>query len=101
MTQNASTTGPLIIQSDHTFMLETAHPQYADCRDFLALFAELVKSPEFIHTYRVTPLSMWNAAARLTWRLPKSRMGSNGFPAMNHRPMCLPICGSGMACTAG
>jgi DNA excision repair protein ERCC-3 len=39
------------------------HPHYADCRDFLAGFAELVKSPEFIHTYRVTPLSLWNAAA--------------------------------------
>ncbi len=55
--------GPLIIQSDRTLMLETAHPEYTDCRDFLGLFAELVKSPEFIHTYRVTPLSMWNAAA--------------------------------------
>ncbi|BBO83741.1 DNA repair helicase XPB [Desulfosarcina ovata] len=63
MTQAIVDTGPLIIQSDHTFMLETAHPRYADCRDFLASFAELVKSPEFIHTYRVTPLSMWNAAA--------------------------------------
>ncbi len=58
-----SANGPLIIQSDRTFMLETAHPQYSACRDFLAQFAELVKSPEFIHTYRVTPLSMWNAAA--------------------------------------
>lgn len=55
--------GPLIVQSDHTLMLEVEHPQYADCRDFLAGFAELVKSPEFIHTYRVTPLSIWNAAA--------------------------------------
>jgi DNA excision repair protein ERCC-3 len=44
-------------------MLETAHPLYGPCRDFLVLFAELVKSPEFIHTYRVSPLSMWNAAA--------------------------------------
>jgi len=55
--------GPLIVQSDHTLMLEVEHPQYAACRDFLVLFAELVKSPEFIHTYRVTPLSLWNAAA--------------------------------------
>jgi DNA excision repair protein ERCC-3 len=54
---------PLIIQSDRTFMLEVEHPGYVECRDFLALFAELVKSPEFIHTYRVTPLSLWNAAA--------------------------------------
>lgn len=58
-----SNSGPLIIQSDHTLMLEVAHPRYAECRDFLATFAELVKSPEFIHTYRVTPLSLWNAAA--------------------------------------
>ena len=55
--------GPLIIQSDYTFLLEVEHSQYADCRDFLLLFTELVKSPEYIHTYRVTPLSLWNAAA--------------------------------------
>jgi DNA excision repair protein ERCC-3 len=55
--------GPLIIQSDHTLMLEVVHPQYEAVRDFLVQFAELVKSPEFIHTYRVTPLSLWNAAA--------------------------------------
>ena len=55
--------GPLIVQSDHTLLLEVEHPQYAECRDFLVLFAELVKSPEFIHTYKVTPLSLWNAAA--------------------------------------
>ena len=54
---------PLIIQSDRTLMLEVGHPGYVECRDFLVLFAELVKSPEFIHTYRVTPLSLWNAAA--------------------------------------
>jgi DNA excision repair protein ERCC-3 len=56
-------TGPLIVQSDHTLLLEVQHPQYTECRDFLVLFAELVKSPEFIHTYKVTPLSLWNAAA--------------------------------------
>jgi DNA excision repair protein ERCC-3 len=56
-------TGPLIVQSDHTLLLEVQHPQYIECRDFLVLFAELVKSPEFIHTYKVTPLSLWNAAA--------------------------------------
>lgn len=55
--------GPLIIQSDHSLMLEVVHPQYEPARDFLVQFAELVKSPEFIHTYRVTPLSLWNAAA--------------------------------------
>ena len=55
--------GPLIIQGDHSMMLEVSHPQYAACRDFIATFAELVKSPEFIHTYRITPLSLWNAAS--------------------------------------
>lgn len=54
---------PLIIQSDHTILLEVDHPSFHEVRDRLALFAELVKSPYFIHTYRVTPLSVWNAAA--------------------------------------
>ena len=54
---------PLIVQSDHTVLLEVDGPRYADARDALAPFAELVKSPEHIHTYRVTPLSIWNAAA--------------------------------------
>jgi DNA excision repair protein ERCC-3 len=58
-----SPNGPLILQSDRTLMLEVAHPEHSECRDFLTTFAELVKSPEFIHTYRVTPLSLWNAAA--------------------------------------
>ncbi len=55
--------GPLIAQSDHSLLLEVEHPQYAQCRDFLVTFAELDKSPEFIHTYRINPLSLWNAAA--------------------------------------
>ncbi len=63
MASEFNASGPLIVQSDRTFMLETAHPLFTECRDFLALFAELAKSPEFIHTYRVTPLSLWNAAA--------------------------------------
>jgi len=54
---------PLIIQSDHTVLLEVDGPRAADARDALAPFAELVKSPEHIHTYRITPLSIWNAAA--------------------------------------
>ncbi len=54
---------PLVVQSDHTLMLEVEHPQYKEARDFLGPFSELVKSPEFIHTYRITPLSLWNAAA--------------------------------------
>lgn len=54
---------PLIVQSDRTVLLETANPKFEEARDALSLFAELVKSPEHIHTYRVTPLSLWNAAA--------------------------------------
>ena len=52
---------PLIVQSDHTVLLEVDHPRYEDARDSLLAFAELVKSPEHIHTYRLTPLSIWNA----------------------------------------
>ncbi len=54
---------PVIAQSDHTILLEVDNPSFVEARDRLALFAELVKSPEHIHTYRVTPLSIWNAAA--------------------------------------
>ncbi|MDP2877320.1 MAG: helicase-associated domain-containing protein, partial [Holophaga sp.] len=54
---------PLIVQSDRTLLLEVAHPAFEQVRDELARFAELVKSPEHIHTYRVTPLSLWNASA--------------------------------------
>ena len=55
--------GPLIVQSDRTILLETAHPRYEESRDSIARFAELEKSPEHIHTYRLSPLSLWNAAA--------------------------------------
>src|SRR4249919_159101 len=54
---------PLIVQGDHTLLLEVDSPRYAEARDRLAPFAELVKSPEHIHTYRITPLSIWNACA--------------------------------------
>jgi DNA excision repair protein ERCC-3 len=54
---------PLIIQSDKTVLLEVDNDRYPDARDALARFAELEKSPEHIHTYRITPLSLWNAAA--------------------------------------
>jgi DNA excision repair protein ERCC-3 len=53
----------LILQSDLTIVLETAHPQFEEMRNGLLPFAELVKSPEYLHTYRVTPVSIWNAAA--------------------------------------
>lgn len=59
----ANPTNPLIVQSDSSVLLETDNPLYEEARDGLAQFAELVKSPEHIHTYRITPLSLWNAAA--------------------------------------
>ncbi len=57
------TSNPLVVQSDRTLLLEVDHPLYAETRDALAQFAELEKSPEHIHTYRLTALSLWNAAA--------------------------------------
>jgi len=53
----------LIIQSDFSLFVETQDPLYEEERDFLSLFAQLEKSPEYIHTYKITPLSLWNAAA--------------------------------------
>ncbi len=53
----------MIVQSDLTVLVEVNGPKYEEARDELARFAELEKSPEHIHTYRITPLSMWNAAA--------------------------------------
>ena len=54
---------PLIVQGDQTVLVEVDGPRYVAARDQLASFAELIKSPEHIHTYRITPLSIWNAAA--------------------------------------
>ena len=55
--------GPLVVQSDRTLLLEVDHP-YADaCRIAIAPFAELERAPEHIHTYRLTPLGLWNARA--------------------------------------
>src|SRR5579871_3832181 len=56
-------TNPFIVQSDRSILVEVDNPKYAAARDALAPFAELEKSPEHIHTYRVTDLSLWNAAA--------------------------------------
>jgi len=55
--------GPLIVQSDKTLLLEVDHPQAAEARKAIAPFAELERSPEHIHTYRLTPLGLWNARA--------------------------------------
>jgi len=54
---------PLIVQSDKSILLEVDNQKYEDARDLIARFAELVKSPEHIHTYKITNLSLWNAAA--------------------------------------
>lgn len=54
---------PLIVQGDKTVLLEVDNPHYPLARDVLARFAELEKSPEYVHTYRISPLSLWNAAA--------------------------------------
>lgn len=54
---------PLIVQSDHTLLLEVHNPLYEAARTAIGVFAELEKSPEHVHTYRITPLSLWNAAA--------------------------------------
>ncbi|MEV6240574.1 DNA repair helicase XPB [Lentzea sp. NPDC051838] len=57
------TDGPLIVQSDKTLLLEVDHPLADDARTSIAPFAELERAPEHVHTYRVTPLALWNARA--------------------------------------
>jgi DNA excision repair protein ERCC-3 len=57
------TGGPLIVQSDKTVLLEVDHEQADDARIAIAPFAELERAPEHVHTYRVTPLALWNARA--------------------------------------
>ncbi|GGA08736.1 DEAD/DEAH box helicase [Paenibacillus marchantiophytorum] len=54
---------PLIVQSDLSILLETHHADFEAVRGELSRFADLIKSPEHLHTYRITPLSLWNAAA--------------------------------------
>ncbi|WP_344798486.1 DNA repair helicase XPB [Frondihabitans peucedani] len=55
--------GPLIVQSDRTVLLEVAHPEAEDARHDLSVFAELERAPEHVHTYRITRLGLWNARA--------------------------------------
>ncbi|MCC9198406.1 DEAD/DEAH box helicase [Arthrobacter sp. zg-Y820] len=55
--------GPLIVQSDKTILLEVDHPQATEARHAIAAFAELERAPEHIHSYRLTPLGLWNARA--------------------------------------
>ncbi|WP_066373706.1 DNA repair helicase XPB [Herbidospora mongoliensis] len=55
--------GPLIVQSDKTLLLEVDHERADECRRAIAPFAELERAPEHVHTYRITPLALWNARA--------------------------------------
>ena len=55
--------GPMIVQSDRTVLLEVGHPLAEDARHDLAVFAELERAPEHVHTYRITRLGLWNARA--------------------------------------
>jgi DNA excision repair protein ERCC-3 len=57
------TDGPLIVQSDKTLLLEVDHADADRCRQLIAPFAELERAPEHVHTYRLTPLGLWNARA--------------------------------------
>ncbi len=54
---------PLVVQSDHTVLLEVGHPRAEEAREVLLPFADLLKSPEHVHTYRIGALSLWNASA--------------------------------------
>jgi len=55
--------GPIIVQSDFSILVEVSHPLYEEVRDKLLYFAELVKSPDIFHTYKITSVSLWNASA--------------------------------------
>src|ERR1700710_1953212 len=57
------TDGPLIVQSDKTLLLEVDHELAGECRRAIAPFDALERAPEHVHTYRVTPLGLWNARA--------------------------------------
>ena len=55
---------PIIVQQDKTILLDVHHARYEEARDAIARFSELEKAPEHIHTYRISPISLWNAAAQ-------------------------------------
>ena len=55
--------GAAIVLPDRTLLLETAHPGFEAAREALAPLADLVKTPDQVHTYKLTPLSLWNFAA--------------------------------------
>jgi len=77
---------PLIVQGDHTVLVEVGSSKYKQARDELSRFAELVKSPEHIHTYRITPLSVWNACAAgvLAAEITGALVGYSKYPVPEH-----------------
>src|ERR671910_484529 len=74
------TDGPLIVQSDKTLLLEVDHDQAEACRRAIAPFAELERSPEHVHTYRLTPLGLWNVHASERGNV-KQALVKLGWPA--------------------
>ena len=91
---------PLIVQGDRTILLEVDNPLHAEARDAIAPFAELEKSPEHIHTYRLTPLSLWNAAAAGMSADAMIDALSRRTRSFRSRPTCRPTCASWSAVTA-
>ncbi|MCL2163319.1 MAG: helicase-associated domain-containing protein [Oscillospiraceae bacterium] len=69
---------PLIVQSYMSVMLEVMNPLFERARDTLNAFAELQKSPEYMHTYKITPLSLWNAASIGITADPAPQKAPNG-----------------------
>ncbi|MCF6336291.1 MAG: helicase-associated domain-containing protein [Spirochaetales bacterium] len=61
--KTGNTENPLIIQSDSTLLLDVHNSNFTAARNDIAPFSELEKSPEHIHTYRISPMSLWNAAS--------------------------------------
>ena len=59
----ADINNPLIVQSDRSMLLEVDNALFEECQISISRFAELEKSPEYLHTYRITSLSLWNAGA--------------------------------------
>ncbi len=55
--------GPIIVQNDLSILIDASHEHFEECRIKISEFAELIKSPEYMHTYRITPVTLWNAAA--------------------------------------
>ena len=87
---NYDPANPLIVQGDRSILVEVDNARYAAARDALSPFAELEKSPEHVHTYRLSDLSLWNAAAagmtadqidRKSTRLNSSHSGESRMPS--------------------